>query len=87
MIGMYLIELLAIAGLWTGRRLLPVWFIALIAAIGIVAYGLVIANVAVLFRLRYVFWMLLIILGARGAMRFLSPPVSKRSGTGEHEVA
>ncbi len=84
MIGIYLIELLAIAGLWTGRRRLPVWFIALIAAAGIIAYGLVVANVAVLFRLRYVFWMLLIILGAGGAMRFLSPPVSERSGAGEH---
>lgn len=80
---MYLIELLAILGLWKGRRRLPVWFIFLIATVAIIAHGLVVANVAVLFRLRYVFWMLLIILGAGGAMRYLSPPVSKRSVTGE----
>lgn len=83
--GMYLIELLAIVGLWTGRRRLPIWFIFLIAVTGIIAHGLVVANVAVLFRMRYVFSMLLIILGAGGAMRFLSPPVPKRSaGAGEH---
>jgi hypothetical protein len=87
MIGIYLIELLAIAGLWTGRRRLPVWFIALVAAVGIIVYGLVVANVAVLFRLRYVFCMLLIILGAGGAMRFLSPPDSKRSAAGRHTPA
>ncbi len=82
-LGMYLIELLAIAGLWTGRRLLPVWFIVLVAIVGIIAGGLVVVNVAVLFRIRYVFSMLLIILGAGGAMRFLSPPVPRRSGAGE----
>jgi hypothetical protein len=82
-VGLYLIELLAAFSLWTGRRRLPIWFIALVAIMGIVAHGLVIVNVAVLFRMRYVFSMLLIVLGAGGAMRFLSPPVQKRSGAGE----
>jgi Dolichyl-phosphate-mannose-protein mannosyltransferase len=82
MLAMYLIELLAIFGLWKERRRLPVWLIFLIACFGIIAHGLVVLNVAVLFRMRYVFWMLLIILGARGAMRFVSAPGSKRSGAG-----
>jgi hypothetical protein len=72
MLFMYLIELLAIPGLWEGRRRLPVWLLALFAATGIVALGLISVNVAVMFRMRYVFWMLLILLGAGGATRILS---------------
>ena len=83
MLGLYLIELLAALSLWKGRRRLPIWFIALIVIIGIIAHGLVVVNVAVLFRMRYVFSMLMIILGAESAMRFLSPTDSKRSDAGE----
>jgi 4-amino-4-deoxy-L-arabinose transferase-like glycosyltransferase len=83
MLALYLIELLAILCLWTGRRRLPVWLIFLVACFGIIAHGLVVVNVAVLFRMRYVFWMLLIILGARGAMRFFASPGLQRSGAGE----
>lgn len=72
MLLMYLIELLAIVGLWEGRKRLPVWLLALFAAAGIIALGLVVINVAVMFRMRYVFWMLLILLGAGGAMRIIS---------------
>jgi hypothetical protein len=75
-LAVYLIELLAVVGLWKGRRLLSAWFIALTAATGIVALSLVIVNVAVLYRMRYVFWMLLIVLGAGGATHLLS----RRSG-------
>ena len=82
MVGIYLIELLAAFGLWTGRRLLPAWFIAVVAIVSIVVGGLVIVNVAVLFRVRYVFSMLLIILGARGATRLLSPLIPKGSDAG-----
>jgi hypothetical protein len=76
---MYLIELLAIVGLWTGRRRLPVWLIALSAAVGIISLGLVVVNVAVLFRLRYFFLMLLIVLAAGGVQHILSLWHSKRS--------
>ncbi|HEX8145389.1 MAG TPA: glycosyltransferase family 39 protein [Pyrinomonadaceae bacterium] len=72
MLVIYLIELLAILGLWEGRRRLPVWFMALFAASGIIALGLVVINVAVMFRMRYVFSMLLVLLGVRGARLILS---------------
>jgi Dolichyl-phosphate-mannose-protein mannosyltransferase len=78
---MYLIELLAIFGLWTGRRRLPVWLIALSAVGGIISLGLVVVNVAVLFRLRYFFLMLLIVLAAGGVRQILSLRNSKRSDT------
>ena len=76
---MYVIELLACVGLWTGRRRLPVWLIALSAAGGIILLGLVVVNVAVLFRLRYFFLMLLIVLASGGVQRILSLRHSKRS--------
>ena len=72
MLAMYLIEMLALTGLWEGRKRLPVWLLALFAATGIIALGLVVINVAVMFRMRYVFWMLLILLGAGGLRRILS---------------
>jgi hypothetical protein len=76
---MYVIELLASVGLWTGRRRLPVWLMALSAAGGMILLGLVVVNVAVLFRLRYFFLMLLIVLASGGVQRILSLRHSKRS--------
>jgi hypothetical protein len=69
---MYFIELLSLFSLWRWRRRLPVWLMILIAALGMIALSLAIANVAVLFRLRYVFWMLLIVPGSGGALHLLS---------------
>jgi hypothetical protein len=63
---MYGVELLAIVGLWRGRRHLSVWLLFSIAAMGTIALGLVVINVGTLYRLRYVFLILLIILAAGG---------------------
>lgn len=74
MLLMYVIEALAMVGLWRGwraRRGLSVWLLFSIAAIGTIALGLVVANVGTLYRLRYVFLILLIILAARGAAHIL----------------
>jgi hypothetical protein len=79
MLALYLIELLAIFGVWSGRKRLPVWFIAIVALAGILALSLVTVNVAVLFRVRYVFMILVIILGAGGAVEALSLLGAKRS--------
>lgn len=87
MLLMYLIELLAIVGLWTERRRLPVWLLALSAVGGIVSLGLAVVNVAVLFRLRYIFLILLIVLGARGASRVLSVWHAKRENARAYQSA
>ena len=42
-------------------------FLFLVITIGAVALGLVVANMGALYRLRYPFWILLIVLGAGGA--------------------
>lgn len=68
----YLIELLALAGLWHGRRRLTVWLLSLTTLIGVTALGLIVLNIGSLYRVRYPFWMLLVVLGAGGITRLHS---------------
>jgi hypothetical protein len=67
----YGFEALALFALWSGRRRITLWLLASVAAIGIIALGLVVTNMAALFRLRYGFAVLIIILGAAGAVQVL----------------
>jgi Dolichyl-phosphate-mannose-protein mannosyltransferase len=67
MLAIYLVEVLAIFGLWNGRRRLAVWFLWLVAAMAMIALGLVVINIGALYRLRYVFVILLIILASERA--------------------
>jgi 4-amino-4-deoxy-L-arabinose transferase-like glycosyltransferase len=64
----YLLALAASFCLYADRRNFSTWLLLLVALTNIVALGLVVTNVGTLFRLRYVFWMLIIILGVRGAV-------------------
>ena len=52
--------------LWQDRRNLRMWFLFLVATFGIVGLGLVVVNAGALYRIRYVFWMLLIVIAAQG---------------------
>ena len=63
----YMIECLALFGLWRQRKKVAAWFLFLVITIGAVALGLVVANVGALYRLRYPFSILLVIFGAGGA--------------------
>lgn len=65
---MYAVQILAVVGLFQARHSLSAWLLFLIAAIGVTTLGLVVANVGALYRQRYVFWFLFIILGARGGI-------------------
>ena len=67
----YCFEGLALFALWSGRRRITLWLPAGVAAIGIIGLGLVVTNMAALFRLRYAFAILIIILGAAGAVQLL----------------
>lgn len=69
---MYVVELLAILGLWRERRRLSAWLLLLIAGVGLTALGLVVVNLGTLYRMRYAFWILLIIVGAVGAVQMHS---------------
>jgi hypothetical protein len=67
----YVIECLALVGLWSARRELSAWLLFLVFSLGAVALGLVVSNIGALYRLRYPFWALLIICGAGGVDYFL----------------
>lgn len=62
----YIIECLALFGLWRARRKLSAWFLFVLIVMGAVALGLVVNNMGALYRLRYPFWILMVILAAGG---------------------
>ncbi len=74
----YLIEVLAAVGLWHKRRQLFIWLLASSAIIGVTALGLIVTNIGSLYRLRYSYWILLVILGAEGAVHLGSRPWSRK---------
>jgi hypothetical protein len=78
----YMIECLALFGLWRERKHLSAWLLFLVVTLGAVALGLVVANIGALYRLRYPFWALLIILGAGGASHLVGRRDRRRNGRG-----
>jgi len=66
----YMIECLALCGLWRARRRLSAWFLAVSILLGTVALGLAVNNIGALYRLRYPFWIMIVVLGAGGVNHF-----------------
>jgi len=62
---MYLIELLALAAVFYRPHRLGALLLLSISAFGVTLLGLVVPNIGALYRFRYIFWVLLIILGAK----------------------
>lgn len=75
----YLIEALALYALWKNWRQLSAWLLIFSTILAVTALGLVVANVGSLYRLRYPFWILLVIMGAGGAWDLLSRLSSRES--------
>ena len=75
---MYVLQLFTLYGLWSQRRSLSVWLLLIVALVGATALGLVVVNVGALYRLRYSFWMPLIVLGAGGAVRLYHALAERR---------
>lgn len=69
---MYLLYVAAAFCLWQERRNLRMWFLFLVATIGIVGLGVVVVNAGALYRIRYVFWMMLIVIAAHGILSYLT---------------
>jgi hypothetical protein len=84
---MYLIEALAVYGLWRGRRLFHAWLLFLVSAIGMISLGMVVVNVGALYRLRYLFLITVIILGVEGALQALGRMSKKPSEAEESSEA
>jgi 4-amino-4-deoxy-L-arabinose transferase-like glycosyltransferase len=65
-LAMYFVYVAVALCVWRERRNQKLWLLFLVAAIGMLALGLVVVNAGALFRLRYACWILMIILGSRG---------------------
>lgn len=63
---MYLVQLLALAAVIRPPRRLAAWLLFAVTVFGVTALGLVVPNIGALYRFRYPFWVLLIVLGAKG---------------------
>jgi 4-amino-4-deoxy-L-arabinose transferase-like glycosyltransferase len=61
---MYFLYFGVAACVWRNRRRIETWLLFLVATLGTVALGLVVANAGALYRLRYVFWIMFIIMAA-----------------------
>ena len=68
-LAMYFLYVAVAVCLWQERRNLRMWLLFLVATAGILALGLVVANAGALYRIRYVFWMMLIVIAAEGIAR------------------
>lgn len=64
MLLLYAAQALALAALWRERRRVEVWWLGLAALLGCVALGLTVVNLGTLFRLRYGFFALVLVLAA-----------------------
>ncbi len=60
----YLIEALAFVFVWRRRRRLETWLLLLTTTTGVVALGMVVVNIGTLYRMRYPFWILMVIMAA-----------------------
>jgi hypothetical protein len=65
-LAIYCLEFLALLGLWSGRRRFSVWLLAAIATANLTILGLAVINVGALYRLRYVFLIVMIIIAGKG---------------------
>jgi len=60
----YLFEALACLFVWQNRRQFSSWLLVLATLIGMLALGLVITNVGTLYRVRYPFWIPIVVMAA-----------------------
>jgi hypothetical protein len=65
-LAVYFLYVAAAFCLWQQRRNLGMWLLFSVSAIGMLALGLVVVNAGALYRLRYVFWIMLIVIAAEG---------------------
>ncbi len=67
-LAMYFVYLAVGFGVWRERRNVTMWLLFLVATIGMLALGLVVVNAGALFRIRYAFWVMMIVIAARGML-------------------
>lgn len=82
MLAAYVLELFALFGVWRARQRLSTWVLLCVILFGVTTLGLGIINVGALYRLRYGFFVLLIVLGMYGLSQIV-PGIRDRSIAGE----
>ena len=65
-LAMYFLYVAAGVCLWRERRRPAMWLVFLTATAGLIGLGLVVVNAGALYRLRYVFWIMMIVIAAQG---------------------
>ena len=70
---MYIFEFFAIWSIWRARHRLAAWYLLIVVFIGVTGLGLIVLNVGTLFRLRYAYWILLLVLGVGGLHEVFLP--------------
>jgi hypothetical protein len=65
-LAMYALYLPALFCVWRRRRNLSMWLVFFVAALGMIALGVVVVNAGALYRIRYVCWILIVVLAAEG---------------------
>jgi 4-amino-4-deoxy-L-arabinose transferase-like glycosyltransferase len=63
---MYVLYIAVGICLWRERRRLAMWLTFVTATAGLIGLGLVVVNAGALYRIRYVFWIMLIVIAAQG---------------------
>lgn len=79
MLATYVLECFALISLWLQRRRYAAWFLFALTAMGTIALGTVANNIGALYRLRYPFWVMIVIFGAGGLVHMLRHKFSKRA--------
>lgn len=67
---MYFLYVAVAICVWRNRRRIEIWLLFLVATAGTIALGLVVVNAGALYRLRYVFWIMFIIMAAETLAHF-----------------
>jgi hypothetical protein len=85
MLATYVLEMLALFGVWRARQRLSTWWLLCVILFGVTTLGLGLINVGALYRMRYGFFVLLIMLGMYGLSQ-IWPGISDRSIAGERRL-
>jgi 4-amino-4-deoxy-L-arabinose transferase-like glycosyltransferase len=67
-LAMYLLYVAVAVCLWNERRRLTMWLMFSVATVGLIGLGLAVVNAGALYRIRYVFWIMLIVIAAQSVL-------------------
>jgi len=80
-LSIYFLQALAILAIVREPRQLALWFMLVIVVFGVTALAFVVPNVGAIYRFRYVFWILLVVVAVTGASPQKSTKGTKISGS------